>query len=70
MRRIIGYVLLALSVLAWAAILTLPFFGVSWAKATLAALVLVLIGEGAFLLAAALLGKDILAAIKAYLRRL
>lgn len=69
MRKIVGSALLALSALAWGAILTLPFFGVSWTEAALAATVLIVIGEAGFLLAAALLGKDILAAIKAYLRR-
>ncbi len=69
MRKIIGYAFLILSALAWGAILTLPFFGVSWAEAALAATVLIVIGEGGFLLAAALLGKDIFARIKAYLRR-
>lgn len=69
MRKTIGYLFLALSALAWGAILTLPFFGVSWAEAAVLATVLVVIGEGSFLLAAVLLGKDILARVKAYLRR-
>ncbi len=68
MRKIIGYALLALSALAWGAVLALPLFGVSWTEAVLAATVLIVIGEAGFLLAAALLGKDILAGIKAHLR--
>jgi hypothetical protein len=69
MRKTIGYVFLAMSALAWGAILTLPLFGVSWRQAALLATVLIVIGEGAFLLGAALLGKDLLAKVKEYLRR-
>lgn len=67
-RRLAGYLLLVLSVLAWGAILTLPFFGVSWAEAALLAAVFIVIGEGAFLLAVALLGKDLLKKLTAYAR--
>lgn len=69
MRKTLGYLLLALSALAWGAILTLPFFGVSWREAAVLAVVLIAVGEGGFLLAAALLGKDILKMIKEYLQR-
>lgn len=69
MHKVMGYLLLALSALAWGAILTLPFYGVSWGEGAVFATVLVIIGEVSFLLAAALLGKAMLAKIKEYLRR-
>lgn len=69
MRKTLGYILLALSAVAWGTIVTLPFFGVSIKKAAVLATGLVVIGEAAFLLGIALLGREAWEKVKAYLKR-
>jgi hypothetical protein len=65
-RKACGYTLLALSFLAWGAILSLPLFRIS--VGTVAALTtgLIIAGEVAFYLGIALLGKDVWDKLKAF----
>ena len=58
MRKTAGYALIILSVLAWAAIATLPFIGMPMARAAAITTALVIGGEVAFLAGVALLGKE------------
>lgn len=67
LRRTAGFVLLAVCAIAWAAVALLPFVGVSLAEGAALATVLIVVGEGAFVLGVALLGKDIVVRLRALL---
>lgn len=69
LRKFAGYTLLVLSVVAWAAIATLPFLDVSFSHAALITTALLIGGEIAFFTAVALLGKEIWAKLKSLFRR-
>ena len=58
MRNVTGYVFLALSVLAWAAIAALLFMSISMTKAAAITTALVIGGEILFIAGIALLGKE------------
>jgi hypothetical protein len=61
-----GYTLLALSFLAWGAILALPLFQISVGLAAALTTGLIIAGEVTFYLGIALLGKDVWDKIKAF----
>jgi hypothetical protein len=69
MRQASGYTLLALSFLAWGAILSLPLFQISVGTAAALTTGLIIAGEVAFYLAIALLGKEAWQKIKGFFRR-
>ena len=58
MRKTAGYALIILSIVAWAAIATLPFIGMPLARAAAITTALVIGGEVAFLAGVAQLGKE------------
>ena len=64
MKKAIGYLLFAISFMAWAAIAILPFLNLTIEMAAAITTGLVVGGEVAFLLSIALLGKEFLAKIK------
>jgi hypothetical protein len=69
MRKALGYLLLFLSFLPWAAIAALPFLDISIGMAAGITTGLIIGGEVSFLLGIALLGKEAWARIVAALRR-
>ena len=69
MRKAAGYTLLALSFLAWGAILTLPLFRISTGVAAALTAGLIITGEATFYLGIALLGRDMWEKIKAFFRK-
>jgi hypothetical protein len=69
MRKTLGYVFLALSVVAWVAIAALPFLQISVGTATLYTAVLLIGGEIAFVIGVALLGAEAWGRIKSMLKR-
>lgn len=69
MRKASGYVLLALSFLAWGVIVTLPFFEISVGEAAALTTGLIVAGESAFFLGIVLLGKEAWNKIKAVFRK-
>ena len=68
-RKVCGYTLLALSFLAWGAILALLLFRISVGVAAALTTGLIIAGEIAFYLGIALLGKDAWDKIKAFFRK-
>jgi hypothetical protein len=69
MRKASGYTLLALSFLAWGAILTLPLFQISVGVAAALTTGLIITGEVTFYLGIALLGREVWEKIKAFFRK-
>jgi hypothetical protein len=69
MRKAAGYTLLALSFLAWGAILTLPLFRISTGIAAALTGGLIITGEATFYLGIALLGREMWEKIKAFFRK-
>ena len=69
LKKAAGYSLLALSCLAWAAILTLPLFDMSVGEAAALTTGLIVAGEATFFLGVALLGREALEKIKAVFRK-
>ena len=69
MRKACGYTLLALSFLAWGAILTLPLFQVSVGVAAALTTGLIITSEATFYLGIALLGREAWEKIKAFFRK-
>jgi len=69
-RRTTGVVLIAVCAIAWLAIAVLPFTGVTLAQGAALSAVLIAIGEGAFVLGVVLLGKDVIAYLRALVSRL
>jgi len=65
MRKILGYILLVLSCVAWGAITTLPFFPISVGQAAAATTGLIVLGEASFFLGVLLLGREVWEKIKA-----
>jgi hypothetical protein len=68
MRKLLGYVLLVLSCVAWGAIPTLPFFDISVGQAAAATTGLIVLGEASFFLGVLLLGREVWEKIKALFR--
>ena len=69
MKKTAGYLLLALSCLAWAAVFAMPLVDLSLEKAATLTAGLVIAGEVAFLLGIAILGKEAWEKIKAFFRK-
>jgi membrane-associated PAP2 superfamily phosphatase len=69
MRKASGYTLLALSFLAWGAILALPIFQISVGVTAALTVGLIITSEVAFYLGVALLGREVWEKIKAFFRR-
>ena len=69
MRKASGYTLLALSFLAWVAILALPFLPISVGVTATLTVGLIITGEVAFYLSLALLGREVWEKIKGFFRR-
>lgn len=69
MRKASGYALLALSCLAWGAIVALPLFEISVGEAAALTTGLIVTGEAAFFLGIALLGREVWEKIKAAFRK-
>ena len=61
MKKAIGYLLFAISCIAWAAIAIIPFLNLTIEMAAAITTALVVGGEASFLISIALLGKDFLA---------
>ena len=69
MRKACGYSLLALSFLAWGAILSLPLFQISVGVAAALTTGLIIASEATFYLGIALLGREAWEKIKAFFRK-
>ena len=69
MKKAIGYLLFAISFIAWAAIAILPFFNLTIEMAATITTALVVGGEVAFLLSIVLLGKEFLEKVKNFFRK-
>jgi hypothetical protein len=69
MKKAIGYLLFAISFIAWAAIAILPFFNLTIEMAAAITTALVVGGEVAFLLSIVLLGKEFLEKVKNFFRK-
>jgi hypothetical protein len=69
LKKTAGYILLALSCLAWAAILALPLFGFSLGEVAAITTGLIIAAEATFLLGVALLGREAWEKIKAMFRK-
>jgi len=69
MRKACGYTLLALSFLAWGAILSLPLFQISVGVAAALTTGLIITSEATFYLGIALLGREAWEKIKAFFRK-
>ncbi len=67
-RRATGYTLLAVSMLAWPATLTLPFFDVTLAEGAAIATSIVAAAELLFLVGLALVGRELWQRLTALLR--
>jgi hypothetical protein len=68
MRKLLGYVLLVLSCVAWGVIPTLPFFDISVGEAAAATTGLIILGEASFFLGILFLGREVWEKIKALFR--
>lgn len=69
-RKFIGYGLLVVCALAWAAVVVVPFLDVDLGRGAAIVTGLIIVGEGAFVVGVALLGKEILNSTKALIERL
>ena len=69
MKKACGYSLLALSFLAWGAILSLPLFQISVGVAAALTTGLIITSEATFYLGIALLGREAWEKIKAFFRK-
>ncbi len=67
-RRAAGYTLLAVSMLAWPATLTLPFFDVTLAEGAAIATTIVVAAEILFLIGLVLVGREVWQRLTALLR--
>jgi len=70
MKKIIGYILLAISTLAWTLILVIPFFGFAGSEVAAGITGLIITGEVSFFAGLALLGKQAWEQIKSYIAKL
>ncbi len=68
LRRITGYALLAVSMLAWPVTLTLPFFDVTLAEGAALATSIVVTAEILFLVGLVLVGREVWRRLRAFLR--
>ncbi len=59
LRRTVGYALLAVSMLAWPATLTLPFFDVTLAEGAAIATSIVVVAQILFLIGLVLVGQEV-----------
>ena len=69
-RKLLGYGLLIVCALAWAAVVVVPFLDMDLSRSAAIVTGLIIIGEGAFVVGIALLGKDIMKSTKALIERL
>jgi hypothetical protein len=65
LKKVAGYILLALSCIAWVAIFSLPLFEISVGEAATLTAGFIVVGEATFFLGIALLGKEAWEKIKA-----
>lgn len=70
LRRLAGYLLLALSALAALAIFALPFLGVTLAEGTVIAVGLVVLAEVGYFAGLALVGRDLWQRLRSQLEEL
>lgn len=64
MKKIIGFILLGVTVLTWGIAVALPFLGLTVAQLAIATTATVIVGEGAFWFSMILLGSQYWARIK------
>ncbi len=69
-RIVSGYILLALSVLAWIAVPTVPFLASGLSEGATFVTGLIIVGEVTFFLALLVLGKDLVRKLKKLLSKL
>ena len=69
LKKAAGYILLALSCLAWAAIFALPLFEISIGEVAALTTGLIVAGEATFFLGVALLGREAWEKIRAVFRK-
>ena len=69
MKKTAGYILFALSCLAWAAIFALPLFEISIGEVAALTTGLIIVGEVTFFLGIALLGREAWEKIKAVFKK-
>ncbi|MDO8351595.1 MAG: transporter suffix domain-containing protein [Gallionella sp.] len=69
LKKAAGYILLALSCLAWAVIFVLPLFEISVGEVAALTTGLIVAGEAAFFLGITLLGREAWEKIKAVFRK-
>ena len=65
-RKVAGFSLLALAVLTWVIVASLPFLGLSVAQLALGTTAIVIVGEGAFWLSMFFLGSQYWQTIKSF----
>jgi len=68
LKKAVGYILLTISCLAWAAIFALPLFEIAVGEVVALTAVSIVAGEATFFLGTALLGREAWEKIKAVLR--
>ncbi|MEM1154112.1 MAG: transporter suffix domain-containing protein [Pseudomonadota bacterium] len=69
MKKTLGYMLLALAILAWAGIPVLPFIDLTLAQVAAATTFLLIAGELLFWASVVLLGEEVWKGIKSIFRR-
>jgi len=69
MKKMLGYLFLILSFVAWGLVALLPFIDISKGQVAGITTALIIAGEGLFLLSIALLGKEAWEHIKAVFKR-
>ena len=69
MKKLLGYICLVLSFVAWGIIIALPFIDVSKGEVAAATTFLIISGEVLFLISIALLGKEVWEKIKTIFKR-
>lgn len=69
LKKVAGYILLALSCLAWAAIFALPLFEITVGEVAALTTGLIVVGEVSFFFGIALLGREAWEKIKAVFRK-
>ena len=69
MKKIIGYIFFVASFIAWAAIAILPFLNLSIDMVAAGTTILIVVGEVAFILSIALLGKEFSEKLKIVFRK-
>jgi hypothetical protein len=69
LKKAVGFILLAISCLAWAAIFALPLFEITVGEVAALTTGLIAVGEATFFLGIALLGREAWEKIKAVFRK-